>query len=646
MTDERVPVTGQEEGRALIVGTAGHVDHGKTTLVRGLTGIETDRWREERERGLTIDLGFAPLPREATTGLEIGVVDVPGHEDFVKNMLAGATGVDLLLLVVAADEGPMPQTREHLLIAHLLGVRAGVVALTKIDRVDEEWLELARETVLDELRLVIGRDDWPVVPVSAPGGIGLDALRRVLLERAGTLGTRPGEDLFRMPVDRSFSVAGAGTVVTGTTWSGRVRVGDEIRLLPCDVSARVRSLQVHGQDRPRVGPGRRCALALVGVDADDVTRGETAVRGSAWKLVTGLGARLVVPGCLDRPLERGQRVRVYLGTREVMARLELERETLAPGEEGWARLRLERPLVARSRDRFVLRFYSPVTTVGGGRVAELDPPAPWRERKGLWAMILDGSPEDAMTAACELAGGRGLSVGSAPLVTGLPSADTERAAEVAASIVRIGERWYAAGTVRGCREALLEALGRLHRRGRRSSAASLAALRREVDESRSRELIDGCLDDLVRAGGIVVDGPRVRLPGHRAQLTDAEQSAREALLTAVTEAGLEPPMVADLVERAHGDEALLHDLLELLVEERSLVAVSPDLYVSAPAESSLRAAALGVLQRTSPAQASDFKEVLGVSRRYLIPYLQHLDANHVTRRTADGRVPGPEAQSR
>ncbi|HKK08606.1 MAG TPA: selenocysteine-specific translation elongation factor, partial [Gemmatimonadota bacterium] len=234
---------------AFVVGTAGHVDHGKTTLVRALTGTDTDRWREEKERGLTIDLGFARLDLEDGDGPQVGVVDVPGHEDFVKNMLAGATGIDLLLLVVAADEGPMPQTREHLVIARLLGIREGVVALTKMDRVEAAWLELATDAVREELEDVVGHARWPIVPVSAPEGTGLDRLRAELAARARELRPRREDDLFRLPVDRSFSVKGAGTVVTGTTWSGSVSVGDEVRLLPEGIEARVRTLQVHGRDR-------------------------------------------------------------------------------------------------------------------------------------------------------------------------------------------------------------------------------------------------------------------------------------------------------------------------------------------------------------------------------------------------------------
>jgi len=628
---------------AFVVGTAGHVDHGKTTLVRALTGVDTDRWREEKERGLTIDLGFARLPVEGVGDREVGVVDVPGHEDFVKNMLAGATGIDLLLLVVAADEGPMPQTREHLTIARLLGVREGVVALTKVDRVEEGWTELATDAVREELEAVLGHAEWPVVPVSAPEGIGLDRLREELAARAEALPPRYEDDLFRLPVDRSFTVRGAGTVITGTTWSGRVAVGDRVRLLPGGPEARVRTLQVHGEDRGEVGAGRRCALAIVGVEADAVSRGSTAVTGPGWRAVERVGVRLTIPSCLERPIEDGQRVRAYLGTREVMARVDLDRELLLPGESGWARLRLEAPLVARGRDRLVIRFYSPVTTLGGGEVAEPDPPGAWTERTGGWETILDGAPLRALGAAVSLAGGGGLALDDAPFVTGL-TPDEVRAAADAADLLEVDGRWFSAEAADACRSTLLEELAGLHRAERRAPAASLASLRRTA-ESRgfADALVDRSLQELALGEEVVIEGPGIRLPGHVPELTGPEEEALATLRRLVAGGGLEPPMVDDLAGEVDVGDAALHDLLDLLVGSGDLVSVTPDLYVSPESERELRERALRVLERTTPASASDFKDALNVTRRYLIPYLERLDGLGVTRRTPEGRFPGPAA---
>ena len=623
--------------RAFVVGTAGHVDHGKTALVRALTGVETDRWEEERQRGLTIDLGFAPLDVDAD--VEVGVVDVPGHEDFVTNMLAGATGLDLLLLVVAADEGPMPQTREHLTIARLLGVEEGVVALTKADRVEEDWLELAEDAVRDELRTVVGHADWPVFRVSSTEGRGVEEVRAEIGRRADRIEGRPADDLFRLPVDRSFSVQGAGTVVTGTAWSGTVSVGDEVRLLPLDRRVRVRSLEVHGEARDRVPAGRRCALALVGVDPEEVPRGSVAVEGGAWRATESLGARLRLPAHVDRVVEDGQRVRVYLGTREVMARVDLTREAVAPGGTAPARLRLESPLVARARDRFVLRFYSPVVTLGGGRVTELAPDGSWPSRVESWDALLEGDDADALRAAVGLAGGRGLPAAEAPLWTGVPAGRLPAAGEAPAGIVRIGGRWFEEDRLADLRSELLDELARIHREERRARGASLEALRSSVADRWAGAAVDRELDRLEAAGEIEVDGPQVRLPGHEPTLSEEERAVKRDVAEAVEAGGLEPPTVDDLAERLGGDDRLLHELLDLLVEEGRLERIGPEIYLPVERARSLLERGRRVLDRTTPAEASDFKEELEVTRKYLIPYLQYLDRKGLTRRTPEGRVP-------
>lgn len=631
--------------KAFVVGTAGHVDHGKTALVRELTGVETDRWEEEKERGLTIDLGFARL--DVGGEAEVGVVDVPGHEDFVSNMLAGATGLDLLLLVVAADEGPMPQTREHLTIARLLGVREGVVALTKMDRVEAEWADLAEEAVREELLTVLGHDEWPVVRTSAVDGTGLEALRAEIGRRAEALQERPASDLFRLPVDRSFSVRGAGTVVTGTSWSGTARLDDRFRVLPGDRDVRVRSLEVHGERREAVGPGRRCALALVGVDAGDVPRGATVVEGQAWRPVERLGVRIRRPAHTERGLEDGQRVRVYLGTREVMARAELTVPAVEPGRTVHARLSLEEPLVARVRDRFVVRFYSPVITIGGGQVAELSPGPDWTGRQEAWDRLLDGEPATALRTAVELAGGRGLPSGEAPLATGLPREPLRAmATSPPDGLLRLDDLWFRKATAEALEERLRKELARIHRDHRRQRGASLEALRRAAGEGYADALVERTLSRLEASGEVVVEGPRVRLPGHTPTLTDEERELKERLVDAVAAGGLEPPTVSELGDRLEVSDRLLHQLLELLEADGRLVAVGPEIYLPDERARELRRLGGEVAREHGPAGVPHFKDVFGVSRKYLIPFLEYLDAEGVTRRTGEGRVPAGEKATR
>ena len=360
--------------KRLILGTAGHIDHGKTALVKLLTGVDTDRLQEEKARGITIELGFADFaPKE---DLRMGVVDVPGHEGFIRNMLAGATGMDLVLMVVAADEGMMPQTREHLEIIRLLGVEQIVVALTKSDLVEEEWLPLVEEEVREALR-ESPYSQAPLVVTSTVTGAGIETLKDKLVEIAEGVGNRSSEDLIRLPIDRAFTVKGTGTVVTGTLWSGRLSIGDAVVLQPSGVRGRVRGLQVHSASVEHAGAGERTAVAITGgeIDLDTAERGQVLVADGAWGATGMLTVKLRVVHGTGWTVKHGQRVRVHLGTTEVMARVvTLEGGEVPPGEERWAQLRLERPLLARTRDRFVIRSYSPVTTIGGGVVVEALPP--------------------------------------------------------------------------------------------------------------------------------------------------------------------------------------------------------------------------------------------------------------------------------
>jgi len=618
------------------VGTAGHVDHGKTSLVRALTGVETDRWAEERERGLTIDIGFAPI--KTASGGDVGLVDVPGHEDFVRNMLAGSTGVDVLLLVVAADEGPMPQTREHLLIAKLLGIRHGVVALNKADRVDEEWMSLVTDTTREELTRVLGHGDWPMVAVSATTGQGMADLRDAIESAVSVCEQRNPRDLFRMPVDRSFSVRGAGTVVTGTTWSGQVEVGDTVRVLPLDLKARVRALQVHGEERPQVGPARRCAMALVGVDASQVERGSVVVGTGNWRAVRRLGVRVEVPVDCAREIKHSRRVRLFLGTSEVMARLRtVDRQSLSPGGRAWAVLDCEGPVVARVGDRFVLRFYSPVTTVAGGQVCSLEPSRGWRMQLEQWAEVLGGEPADSAAAAVRLAGGRGLADADVPLSSRVTAGEAAVALGESALVVRIGGSWYSRALVEEASSELLAHLQSAHGQRRRVSSEPLESVRAGLAGRFSVELIERAVQALSASGQVVVEGPGIRLAEHRVDLSDAERGAMTDLLRLLSEAGLAPPPPGEMARLLGVPRDLLNDILRLLVEREQVIRVTPEIFVTREAE----AQACEAVQRVARAGAAspgDFREALGLSRRHLIPLLEHMDRIGVTRRTPEGRV--------
>jgi selenocysteine-specific elongation factor len=624
--------------RTLVIGTAGHVDHGKTTLVRALTGIETDRFREEKERGLTIDIGFAHL--ELGDDLQAGIVDVPGHQDFISNMLAGSTGIDAVLLVIAADEGPMPQTREHLQVARLLGLAEGVVALSHADRVESGFAELAEDAVREELGAILGRDDWPIVRVDSVRGAGIDELRIELARLAERVPVPPPDPLFRLPVDRSFTVAGTGTVVTGTVWTGEVAIGDRLYVLPGGREVRVRSLQAHGAELPRVGSRRRCAIGLVGVGAADIGRGDTLVSAPEWRATSRVGLVFDLLPDAGRILEHGTRLRVWLGTREVMARLALPDRTAAvPGERGCAVLDLESPLAARVGDRCLLRFYSPVELLGGATVAELDPPRRWRARATAWDTIVAADPAASASAAIRLAGGRGITPEALRLAVPGPAVDDPAEAGAA---VRIGDRWFAPELRDDVTARIVAWLTAAHAAAPRQSTVPLESLRAAIDGV-APELVAAAISALVDAGSLWLAGPMVRLGDHEAVLSDGERRSAAALAEAIAAGGLMPPTPEELTQRLATDRGLVNDLLRLGVEDGAYVQVNPDIYLAVAAEAALRASVLEVLAATPVVPPTEFREALGVTRRFLIPLLEYLDGIGWTRRTGEGRIEGPAA---
>ena len=418
----------------MIVGTAGHIDHGKSSLVTALTGRPVDRLAEERRREITIELNFAPL--ELSGGLVVGMVDVPGHEDFVRTMVAGASGIDLALLVVAADEGIMPQTEEHLAILEHLEVPAGIPVITKADLVDTEWLQLVILEVSE--RLAASRMEWeaPIV-VSARTGSGIEVLRQRLAARASQVRPRPSSDGFRMPVDRVFSLSGIGTVATGTVWSGRLAVGDPVVVLPSGLTGRVRSLESYGRAVDRTEPGARTAVGIAGIERSAMGRGDVLVTHELpWQAASALDVEIALQPDAARPLTSRTRVRLHLGTAEVMARV-LPRSPIEPGGKGMARLSLEKEMVARTGDRFVLRSYSPVTTIGGGRVLDPYPP----RRRSVWPVgLASGDPSERFRAIISRRRD-GISTAELPLLLGLPPAAATEVARAEPSARMLDVLW-------------------------------------------------------------------------------------------------------------------------------------------------------------------------------------------------------------
>jgi len=640
--------------RRLILGTAGHIDHGKTALVRALTGVDTDRLPDEKRRGITIDLGFARLT--LPDGLEFGVVDVPGHEAFVRNMVAGAAGVDVALLVVAADEGVMPQTREHLAILELLGVRRLVVALTKAELVEEAWLALVREEVSGVLEGT-AHAAAPLAAVSARTGQGLDQLRAHLAAAGAAVRRRDDRDLFRLPVDRAFTVRGTGTVVTGTVWSGTVAADAALQLQPQGRAVRARGAQVHGQERREVTAGERAALALAGVDREAVRRGDTLVAPDAgWRRSSILTVRLAVLADASAPLRQRQRVRLHLGTAEVLARVRLlEGTAIQPGQAAWAQLRLETPVLARGRDRFVLRHYSPVITLGGGVVAEVD--APKRRRlpadvSDHLSALLDGQAEAAVRALVELTGPAGVPVAELAVRTGLPpgavagalAADAATDA-VTAGVARVGERLVPAAALADAAERILAAVHGWHAARPLHPGVPVETLRPMAPDDAAPGLVDAAIGALVLGEKLHQVGPHVRRPEFVPAPTAAQREALDGLRKVYGAAALAPPGTAELAGEP-GARPDLEDLLAYLEGAGELVQLRPGLLVDARALQDAVARLRGALPLDEPLAAANFKAPLGLTRKHLIPLLEYMDRIGVTRREGDRRRLLPTAPER
>ncbi len=615
-----------------VVGTAGHIDHGKTALVKALTGVDTDRWEEEKRRGITIDLGFAPLPLPG--GIQASVVDVPGHEGFVKNMLAGATGIDVALLVIAADEGIMPQTAEHLAIVELLGVRRGIPVLTKRDLVDDEWLALVRTEVAE--RLSHSRVRWHApVAVSALKAEGLEDLRKALVEVVEDLPDRRSDDLFRLPIDRVFALAGAGTVITGSTWSGTIAAGASVRLLPLDREARVRSIQVHSQDADQAGPGRRTALALVGVAKEELERGQVAVTGPGWAATSTLDVSLELLPAVRKALAVRTRIRVHLGTAEVLGRVAQIRG-LGPGDSGLARLVLEHPLVARGGDRFVIRSFSPVTTIGGGVV--LDPFPPRRPRVSERGLANSGQPPSERLA--RFVGEAGLAavrVEDLAVRLGiLPSDVTSTIAEAGKSILSVGDVLVSRRAIAAEVERLATVVATHHDEHPLDPGLSLQALRAAVTAP------PAVLDLLVEHGvkkqawELVEGGAAVRKPGWHAALKARAGDAGGRLAQRLAEARWQLPTVAEL-EREFADPSV-PALLAHLAREGSVERVDQERYALKQALEEFRRAVEDTLRELGAATPAQFRDRLGLTRKYLIPLLEWADRRGITSRKGDTRV--------
>lgn len=620
-----------------VVGTAGHIDHGKSALVKRLTGIDPDRLDEEKRRGMTIDLGFAWL--QLPDGQTVSIVDVPGHERFVANMLAGAGGIDVALLVVAADESVMPQTREHVDILDLLGVSCGIVALSKADLVDEDLLELAREEVA-ELLTTTTLAGSPIIPVSAVSGQGLDELL-VALSRA-VASAAPTEDRGRsyLPIDRVFTVSGFGTVVTGTLHDGALRVGDDVEIVPLGKRARVRSLQTHGTAVDRASAGSRVAANLAGIDRSDVGRGDVLAVPGRVQPTRRFDARIRVVRGSPVDLRHGQEVSLHLGAGEYQASVSvLGQDVIEPGSEGWAQIRSRAPVPAIRGQRFILRLPAPARTIAGGEIVDVCP----RHRRGdtgaveRLTALASGDSDKAVAAGLFVP--RAVTVQEVAVMTGLDEALVVPALD---GLVRDGGAVKVGGLYAGVsywqtfRGRAVSEMERYHRENPIRVGIAHEELRRKL--RRGKAEWPDWLDLLLQQGAIESEGALLRLPGFRSE-GNARRDEADRVLEVLSSDPFSPPSGRDLELQAGTDERML----AFMSEAGDIVHVGSAIYFSAQAYERLLAVALEIIDRQGSVTMAEFRDAAGTSRKYAQALLEHLDARRITRRQGEARVRGREA---
>lgn len=632
--------------KSIIVGTAGHIDHGKTALVRALTGIDADRLPEEKQRGITIDIGFADLYLD---DVRVGFVDVPGHERFVKNMLAGAHGIDVVALVIAADESVMPQTREHFEICRLLDVRSGLIVLTKKDLVDEEMLGLVREEVRE---MVAGSflEGAPIVAVSSRTGEGLDELKSTLREVAGRVPTRSDNLITRLPIDRAFTMSGFGAVVTGTLISGEIVEGSEMELLPQARRVRVRGLQVHGTKVKRADAGQRTAVNLGGVETSELERG--MVLAPVNRLHSTQIADVHVQMLRDalRALRSRQRVRVHLGAAEILARVRVLESTgdVKPGDKGFAQLRFEAPVVSVLGDRFVIRSYSPQRTIGGGMI--LDAFATRHRARELTTVrerlthLVDGTPEQKLAAFVANAEERGLSRGELVTRTAWRDEVVQNAIDAArgaGSVAEIAGQLLSPGVLEQFKRTVVKDVAAHHHAEPLSRGLALEVLRGRHFAHVPAELFRAVLAEVEQAGAVVVEKDVVRKPEHTRAVSGADAALRDRLEAVYREAGLAAPSMTEAFTRAginasaqqHGRK-----VLQVLIDAGSLVRVDGEMFFHRDALEDLKAKLRSHAAKQKSIDVPTFKELASISRKYAIPLLEYFDRERVTRREGDRRV--------
>ena len=630
--------------KQIILGTAGHIDHGKTSLIKAITGTDTDRLKEEKERGITIELGFASL--DLPSGKHLGIVDVPGHEKFVKNMVAGATGIDIVMMVIAADEGVMPQTREHMEICTLLGIRHGLIAMTKTDMVDEEWMELALEDIR-EFSQGTFLEDSPILPVSSVSGQGLPELLNALDEIAGKIPSQRPSNLFRLPIDRVFTMKGFGTVITGSLVSGKIGVGETIMIYPSGITSKVRGVQVHNRSADTAESGMRTAINFQGLDKAAVNRGE--VLSTPGSLVPSymVDVSFHYLASNQKPLKNRTLVRFHTGTSEVMGYLMLlEQDELPPGHSAIAQLRLDSPVAIVKEDRFVVRSYSPVRTIGGGHVLNPAPQKHKRLKPEVIQKLQDLTSNDPVVIISyhiEQAGYSGVSFSHLKIMTNLPDKQLETQLQHLLSQKKIIQTdkenriFIHQTTFDTLQQKFTEHLTDYHSVNPLKAGMPKEELKSKFPLLTDVKLFNQVINQMIKSRQIVQEENMVRLASHRISLGQDQADVRQKIIKTYQGGGLQPPYFREVIKKLDADPKHVQDVMMLLVEEGQIVKTKDDLYFDASAVENLKTRLVEFLKSNGEITTPQFKEMTGVSRKYVIPLIEYFDAKNVTLRVGDSR---------
>ncbi len=628
---------------SIVMGTAGHIDHGKTTLIKALTGIDCDRLKEEKKRGITIELGFAFM--DLPGGRRLSIVDVPGHEKFVKNMVAGATGIDFVLLTVAADEGIMPQTKEHIEICSLLGITKGIVAITKIDLVDEELLELAIEDVKEYLSSTFLKDA-EIICVSSHTGVGLDELKSAIYKMVETIKQKESSDIFILPVDRVFTLKGHGTVITGTLVSGDIKVGEDVTLYPKEKSSKVRHIQVHGEPQEYIKAGRRTAINLANLEVDDIKRGDVVARPNTLFPSTTWDVEIECLSSSPRPLLHRKEIHFHHGTKEILARIYLlDKDKVEPGQRAIAQIRFPEPMVGVFGDKFVIRSFSPLRTIAGGTV--INPIGKkikrFSEQVKILKQLLKGDIEEKILIHLNQMKTQGCSFKMLHVLTNVNSKDLEKTLNKLLSSQQIfcfdkDEKTYISNlVVEMTLHDLISYIDNFHKQNPMEPGLPKGQLFSDWGKNLSKKLVNFLIEHAIKKGLIEAEEDIIRKKGYKISLRKDQTRLKETVLNKFINSGYTPPSIKKLIEDLNVDRKELEPILKILIEEKRIVKVKEDLYFSKEAIEEIKSKVIKFFENNQEMKPQDFKAMTNLSRKFSIPLLEYLDKEKITMRIGDVR---------